>query len=123
MNTVLWILQVILCIKLISVSHTHGFGRSRPAMQEAMRQLGKASLPLHTIIAILTFAGAAGLILPGILGWSPWMISVTAMLIGVLLLASAVLHIRSRKEPKIFVSAVLFLFAALIAYGRSVTFR
>ena len=41
MNTALWVLQIILAIKLISVSFTHGFRQSLPSMQEAIQKNGE----------------------------------------------------------------------------------
>jgi hypothetical protein len=70
------------------------------------------------VIAICTFAGAIGLILPGILGSPARIISVTAILLSIVLLSSVFFHVQSREKPNIFVSAILFAFAVFVAYGR-----
>jgi len=118
MNTALWIIQIILGIKLISVSHTHGFRQSQPTMQEAIRRMGRFSQPLLYMIAVCTFAGAMGLILPGFLGSPIWITSVAAILLSIMLLSSIFFHMKSREKPNIFVSVILFAFAVFIAYGR-----
>jgi hypothetical protein len=118
MNIVLWIVQGILAIKLVSVSFTHAFQRSLPTMQEAIQKLGKASRWVLTLVAIVTFLGALGLILPGILGVAPRITPVTAGILSIILLASLFFHVRSREKPKIFVSLVLFALAAFVAWGR-----
>ena len=118
MNIVLWIVQVILGIKLLSVSYTHGLRQSQPLMQDAIRKMGSFARPLHYGIAFAAFIGALGLTLPGALGLPIQAISVTAVFLAVMLLASIFFHIRSREQPNVFVSLILFAFAAFVAYGR-----
>jgi len=118
MNIVLWFIQIILGIKLITVSYTHGIRQNQPTMQVAIQKMGKLSQPLLQIIAICTFIGSIGLMLPGILGLSTRITSVTAAILSILLLISIFFHIKCREKPNIFVSVILFAFAAFIAYGR-----
>jgi len=118
MNTVLWIVQIILGIKLITVTFTHGFRKSKPTMQDAMQKMGTVSRRLLTIIAVCTFIGTIGLILPGILGLPAWIVPVTAVVMSIMLLASIFFHVKFREKPQVFVSVILFAFAAFIAYGR-----
>ena len=118
MNIALWIIQIILAIKLTSVSFTHGFRRSLPSMEEAIQKTGKGSRPILSLVAACTFLGALGLILPGFWGLSTWITPVSAVLLSIMLLFSIFFHIRGREKPKIFVSVVLFVFAAFVAYGR-----
>jgi hypothetical protein len=118
MNLALWAIQIILGIKLINVSYTHGLRQSQPTMQAAIQKMGKLSQPLLVIIAICMFIGTLGLILPGVLGLSSWITPVTAVILSIMLLFSIFFHVKYREKPKIFVSVVLFAFAALVAYGR-----
>lgn len=39
MTTALWIIQVILGIKLLSVAYTHGLRQSQPTMQDAIQKM------------------------------------------------------------------------------------
>jgi len=118
MNIALWVIQIILAIKMLNVSYSHGLRQSQPTMQEAVQRLGEFSRPLHYATSVFTFLGATGLMLPGVLEPPVWMTPGTAVLLSVLLLLSIFFHIRSRQKPKFFVSAVLFAFAAFVAYGR-----
>lgn len=118
MNIVLWIVQAILAIKLVSVAFTHAIQRSLPTMQEAIKTLGKCSRPILTLVAVSTLIGALGLILPGVLGFSNRITPITAGILCLLLLVSLFLHVRSREKPKVFVSVVLFALAAFVAWGR-----
>jgi len=118
MNLALWAIQFILGIKLISVSYTHGLRQSQPAMQAAIQKMGKFSPSLLSMIAITTFLGTAGLVLPGMLGLPTWITPITALFLSLLLLSSLFFHIKTRESPKIFVSLILFALAAFVAYGR-----
>jgi hypothetical protein len=118
MNIILWLIQIILGIKLITVTYTHGFRQSGSTMQDAMRRMGKGSQPLLSTIALCTFIGTLGLILPGILGLPAWIVLVTAAIMSIMLLASIPFHVRFREKPQIFVSLILFAFAVFVAYGR-----
>jgi hypothetical protein len=118
MNTALWIVQIILSIKMISVFYTHGLRQSQSAMREAMQKLGRFSQPLHTIISACTVIASIGLILPGIWKLSVWITPAMSASVAVMLLASIFLHVQSRTKPQIFVSIILFAFAAFVAYGR-----
>ncbi len=118
MYTALWVIQIILSIKLITVSYTHGLRQSQPTMQEAIQKMGNFSRPLLTIISVCTFIGAVILALAGVLGLSNWIISITAVTMSIMLLFSIFFHVKSCEKPKVFVSVVLFVFAAFVAYGR-----
>jgi len=118
MDIALWIIQIILGIKLITVSYTHGFRQAQPTMQEAIQKMGNFSQPLHYVIAACTFFGTMGLILPGVLELPTWITPVTAVILSIMLLFSIFFHTRYRDIPKIFVSLVLFALAAFVAYGR-----
>ena len=117
-NITLWVIQIILSIKMISVSYTHGLRQTQSTMQEAIQKMGMFSPPLHTLISICTFLVTIGLILPGVSGSSTWITPLTSLILSAMLLASIFFHVKSRVNPKIFVSIILFAFAAFVAYGR-----
>jgi len=118
MNIALWTIQIILSIKLMTTAYSHGLRQDQTAMQEARVKLGRPGRALLYATAIGTAAGALGLILPGVIGTAGWMTPAAAAMMGAMLLGSILCHVRSREKPKIFVSIVLFGFAALVAYGR-----
>lgn len=117
-NIALWVIQLILAIKMLNVSYSHGLRQSQPTIREAIQKMGEFSKPIHSATSVCTFIGAMGLILPGVLASPIWITPVIAVLLSAMLLVSIFFHIKSRKNPKIFVSAILFTFAAFVAYGR-----
>jgi hypothetical protein len=120
MNIALWVIQAILAIKLITAAFSHGLPQTKPAMQQAIAKMGPGARFWHILVSILSIVAAAGLILPGLLGFWPkitvWSASVTALM----MLASIYFHVKFREKPKVFVSIILFAFAVFIAYGRFV---
>jgi protein-S-isoprenylcysteine O-methyltransferase Ste14 len=118
MNTVFWVLQIILSIKLISAAYTHGLRQDKTSMQEAIQKFGDLARPMLAIAASGTLLGAAGLVIPGALGVMSWLTPWIAAVVAGMLLASIVLHVRGREQPKIWVSLILCAMAVLVAYGR-----
>jgi hypothetical protein len=118
MNSILWVLQIILSIKLVSVAYTHGLRQDKASMQEAIRKVGVLARPTLVMVAISTLLGATGLIIPGALGVMSWLTPWTAAILAGMLLVSIVLHVRGREKPKIWVSLILCAMAVVVAYGR-----
>jgi hypothetical protein len=87
-------------------------------MQQATSRMGSLAKSLHIGTACLTLLCSIGLILPALPGIPGWVLLWAAGTSFVILAFSILLHIRTREKPKIFVSIVLILFAAVILYGR-----
>jgi uncharacterized membrane protein YphA (DoxX/SURF4 family) len=118
MNSILWVLQIILSIKLVSVAYTHGLRQDKTSMQEAIQKWGALARPMLAVAAICTLLCAAGLIIPAAVGvmsgLTPW---IAAILAGILLVSIG-LHVKGRDKPNIWVSLILCALAAGVAYGR-----
>ncbi len=121
MNTVLWVVQGILAMKLIATAVSHVFQHHLETMQEAI-QTFEAALPLLYCSGVLMFFGGLVLFLPAVATIPSWVIPITAAGIAVIMLASIGLHMVTREDPKIFVSLVLCGLAAFLAYGRWMLF-
>lgn len=116
MNIVLWIIQAILAIKLVTVVITHGFQQSKSTMQEAIGKSGGNPKPLLYAVAMLSLLAAIGVLLPVRFGIFPLIYA------GVILLASIPFHLRCREKPKVFVSLILFMLVCAVYYGRWILF-
>lgn len=118
MNILIWFVQIVLAIKLITVTIGHGFRQNQPKMQEAIQKMGESSRALHFLIAGLTLVGCVGVVLPTALGVFPWITVGTAVVTAILMLVSIPFHIRSRQTPNVFASLILGAMAVFAAYGR-----
>ena len=118
MDIFLWALQIILAVKLLTVSLTHGLQQNKQTIQDARRKLGAAAPALLYLAALFSLLAALGLVLPGLLGAAAWLTPLSAAFTGLILLVSLYFHLRSRDKPNIYVSLILFAFAAFVAYGR-----
>ena len=114
MNTLFWALQIILVIKLLTVTFNHGLHPDPVKMQRGRDRFGAAAKPLLTTISLLTLLTGLGLVLPIANGFLPWTASATALM----MLVATGFHLRCREEPKVWVSLILFALAAILAYGK-----
>lgn len=112
MNIILWVIQAIVAVKLVTVAVTHGMQQSREVMQTAIEKMGGNSRMLLWGVAIASLLAAIGVLLPVRFGMYPLIYA------ALILLASIPFHLRCREKPKVFVSLVLFLLVAAVFYGR-----
>jgi hypothetical protein len=117
-NTALWILQIVLCLKFVSVAYTHGFRTDQAKWQQGMQRMGAAARPLLAFIAVLVLLGGIGLILPAATGILTWLTPLSAAVLAVMMLMAVGLHVGCRETPNVVAGLVLFALAAFLAYGR-----
>ncbi len=117
-NTILWVLQAILAVKALTTGFTHAFQHNKDTLRGAIQKMGAPARPLLAASAALLFLGALGLILPGALGFLPWLAPGSAALLAVLMLLSIPLHLKSREDAKVFADVILFVLCVLVAVGR-----
>ena len=118
MNTILWLLQIILCIKFLSVAYSHGLQQNNSNMQQSKIKIGKNGLILHKLISAIIFVVSIIIILPGILGMNNWITIYAALILAILLIISIVIHILSREKPLMIADIILLAMAAFVVYGR-----
>jgi hypothetical protein len=118
MTVVLWALQVVLALKFVSVTYTHGFRPDQTKMQRGTQRLGTVARPLLTLIALCTLLGGVSLILPAVTGILTWLTPWSAALLALMMLLAVGFHVACRESPNTVVSLVLFALAAFVAYGR-----
>jgi len=112
MNIILWVIQAIIAIKLVTVVITHGLQQSKSTMRDAIEKSGGNPKLLLYAIAGLSLLAVVGVLLPVQFGVFPLIYA------GVILLASIPFHLRCREKPKVFVSLILFLMVCAVYYGR-----
>ena len=118
MNVLLWALQIVLALKFVSVTYTHGLRPDETKMQRGIQRLGALARPLLTLIALCAFLGGVSLILPATTGILTWLTPWSAALLALMMLFAVGFHVACRESPNIVVGLVLFALAAFVAYGR-----
>jgi hypothetical protein len=118
MNILLWVLQIILALKFISVTFSHGLRPDETKMERGVRRLGRLARPLLILTALGTFLLSVGLILPAATGILPWLTPWSAALLAISMILATGFHISCREEPKIWASLIILVLAAFVAYGR-----
>jgi len=117
MSVFLWILQAILA----AVFAMSGLVK---AIQPKEKLAGKYpwmqdfSGATVRFIGVMELLGAIGLIVPAAAGIAPVLTPIAGTGLAVMMVLAAAMHIR-RKEPSgVAVTAILFVLAALVAWGR-----
>ncbi len=120
MNTLLWILQVLLAF----VFGMAGMGkatRPKEELQERMAFVEDFTDGQIKMIGILELLGAVGLILPGITGILPWLTPLAAIGLVLTMIGAVLTHLRRGNETQLIgVNIVLGALATFVAYGRFV---
>ena len=118
MNTLLWILQAILCIKFFTAAITHAFQRNKPTMRYAIQKMGSSARLILSLVAALMLIGAIGVVLPAVSGALAWLAPLAAALLAVMEILSILFHLKFREKPMPYVGVILFVMSAFVAYGR-----
>jgi uncharacterized membrane protein len=115
-NTVLWILQILLAVTFLLAGMLHGFQRERA--KAILKWPAEASPALLLFIGVSEILGAVGLVLPALTGILTGLTPLAALGLDALLLLAAIFHLRRREYPNIAFNLILFALAAFVAYGR-----
>jgi uncharacterized membrane protein len=120
MNTVLWIVQVLLGLAFIGAGVNHAFRYEAIKVQPMMSWVNALPRGLLTFIGIAEILGGIGLILPGLTNILPVLTPVAGLLLAVVMLMAAIFHLTRREYTAIIINLVLLALAAFVAYGRFV---
>jgi uncharacterized membrane protein len=117
MNVFLWIVQAILAAMFAmsglvkAIQPKEKLAGKYPWMQDV-------SPATVRFIGVVELLGAIGLIVPAAAGIAPVLTPIAGTGLAVMTVLAAAMHIR-RKEPSgVAVTAILFVLAALVAWGR-----
>ncbi|HEY8637069.1 MAG TPA: DoxX family protein [Candidatus Limnocylindrales bacterium] len=119
MDTVLWILQILLALAFLAAGVNHATQRDKASGRSAW--MLAVTKPVLTTIGILEIAGAAGLVLPAVTGIAPWVTPLAAALLALLMVFAAGFHLRRPGEgmnagPNLILAALV----GFVAVGRLV---
>jgi uncharacterized membrane protein YphA (DoxX/SURF4 family) len=120
MNSLLWVLQVLLAV----VFAVHGWvyttwPPSAAALIEKRngRSLGLPA-SLRTLIGICELLAAVGLVLPGLTGILPWLTPLASVGLTLVMLGASGFHLSRQENSTAVISLVLVAICVLVAYGR-----
>jgi VIT1/CCC1 family predicted Fe2+/Mn2+ transporter len=118
MNILLWVLQIALAVKFLSVAYTHALRPDPEKMRRGNERFGATARPLLILIGLGALLGAVGLVLPAATGTLTWLTPWAAMLLALMMLPAVGFHAACREKPKSVVAVVLVALCAFVAYGR-----
>lgn len=114
MNKVLWVLQVLLAVAFFA----HGWMFLMPPPEIAA--LMNESMPrwFQLFLGVAEILAAVGLILPGLTGIQPWLVSWAAGGIVIVMVSATIWHIVRGEIQSALITLVLLAMAAYVAYQR-----
>jgi uncharacterized membrane protein len=117
MNVFLWIVQAILAA-LFAMSG--GVKVAQPADKLVGGYPWMEDVPPTGVrlIGVLELLGAIGLIVPAATGIAPVLTPTVATGLAIMMVVAAALHLRRKEPSALWVTGILFVLAALIAWGR-----
>jgi hypothetical protein len=118
MDMSVYIFQAILAIKFISTAYSHGIQKNNKLMEQAIDKMGNKSITVHRVIAIICIVGALAILLPEILGILLWIVPLTLLMLGSIMLISIIFHNKYREKPRILTDIWLAIFCIFVLIGK-----
>lgn len=117
MNVVLWVLQIVLAL-LFGAAGVMKSLRPKEELAAKMAWVEDYSPNMVKLIGVVEFLAAVGLILPAATGIAPVLTPLAASGLALIMVLAAVAHVRRKELNALPVNAVLFVLAAVVAWGR-----
>ena len=121
MNTLAWVLQVVLAVVFLlhGLLYTVAYGAMAERMRER-RRAGSPPLPpaFRQFIGVAELAAAFGLIVPPALHLYSWLAPLAAAGLVLVMVGAAILHARRSELPAVAVTAFLGVLAAVTLFLR-----
>ncbi|WP_420124898.1 DoxX family protein [Longimicrobium sp.] len=114
MNIALWILQVLLAAAFAA----HGWMLVSPPPELLAIMNEQLGVGFRIFLGVAEIAGAVGLLLPAMTRKLPWLTPVAAGCLAFVVASATVLHLARSETSAAVTTAILFLLAAFVAYGR-----
>jgi putative oxidoreductase len=114
MSITLWILQALLAAAFAA----HGWMLVSPPPELLPIMNEQLGVPFRLFLGVAEIAGAVGLLLPAMTRKLPWLTPVAAGCLAFVVASATVLHVYRAETSSAVTTAILFLLAAFVAYGR-----
>lgn len=116
MNIVLWIVQILLGLIFLMAGSMKAFNYVKA--RESLPWVKDVSKGLVTFIGIAELLGGIGFILPVALNVFPVLTPIAAIGIAIIMILSALFHLRRKEYSGIVFNIVLLALAFIVAIGR-----
>jgi uncharacterized membrane protein YphA (DoxX/SURF4 family) len=117
MGIALWVVQVLVAAAFV-VSGATKLSQPKEKLLKKWAWVEDFSQGSVRIIGVLEVLGAIGIVLPALTGIVPSLTPLAALGLVLTMIGAALTHLRRAEYGAIAVNAVLFILAALVAYGR-----
>jgi putative oxidoreductase len=114
MNITLWILQAVLA--LVFVAHGWMLVSPPPELLDIINE--ELGVGFRLFLGVAEIAGAIGVLLPAMSRRMPWLTPVAAACLAFVVASATVLHLSRGEISSSVITAILFLIAVFVAYGR-----
>ena len=114
MNIALWIIQVLLAAQFLF----HGWIFLFPPAELVDIMNAEFAPWFRIFVGVAEWLGAAGLILPGVTRILPWLTSLAAAGLMIVVASASILHLSRGETGSAITTAVLFVLCAFVAYMR-----
>ncbi len=104
MNVFLWVLQIVLALKFVTVTFTHSLRPDETKMEPGAGRLGRLAQPGLHLTALCSFVGAVALVLPAVTGTLVWLTPWAAALLALMMLVGVGFHLVCRESPNVTVA-------------------
>ncbi|MEV0696019.1 DoxX family protein [Streptomyces sp. NPDC050388] len=118
MNVILWIIAAVLALAFFAAGLMKAGQSKEKLAASGMGWVEDFSPGMVKAIGIVEVLGALGLVLPALLDIAPVLVGWAAVGLAVTMLAAIGVHARRKETKAIPVNAVLFVLAAVAAWGR-----
>lgn len=120
MNTVLWMIQIVLALVFLMAGSLKAFQPKTVIMARGLGVLEPFKEWHVTLIGVLELAAVAGLILPMALDILPVLTPLAAIGLILTMFVAGYTHYRKSEFPNIGVNVILGILALIVAFGRLV---
>jgi uncharacterized membrane protein YphA (DoxX/SURF4 family) len=117
MSIALWVAQGLLAVAFLAAGVTK-LRQPKEKLAKNMAWVEDFSQPAVRTIGVLEVLGAIGIVVPALTGILPWLTSLAALGLVLLMIGAALTHLRRREYGNIAMNAVLLVLAAFVVYGR-----
>jgi uncharacterized membrane protein YphA (DoxX/SURF4 family) len=114
MNVLLWVLQVLLAVAFFA----HGWLLLFPPADMVELMNSTIGPSFRIFIGVAEVLAAVGLTLPGITRILPWVISLAAAGLMIVMISATFFHIMRNEGNSAIITALLFVLATFVAYMR-----